>query len=334
MPWNIKNDLRCNRLALRYNTHIFDGNGFPTSGTTGTGVNTRTGIGADPGSIYIDYNTGTQFRNAGTAASPYWYPVNFDDRNIEGVGTDFRRFTTKAGSDTATIYQDKGTGVRIFGLGLGENDANTAQTLSHPAGGPLLTSGCDNQADYNVALGYGSTTALWTPAANGPLVVEANFTAITDILTRTFFLGFSGESIDALVTLVKGATVTMTFSPGGTTGDDVHGLFMGSALTAASSVFCPSVKGNAAASVTTTVAALDTASTVAAAATYNRWRLEIAADGAIRGFINKVQVIKKAAASAGLTTALCPVFQMANTTTTASLSMGVREFYAYAKRSV
>lgn len=334
--WNIKNDFRCNRLGLRYNTHIFDGNGFPTSGPTGTGVNSRTSIGVDPGSIYIDYNTGQQFKNHGTAASPYWYPVgDVGGRHIAGVSTDFAGVATTDGTSTAAFYYAT-NGVRHFGQGIEVNDADTAQTVSYPIGGPLLTSGCTNEANHVDALGYGGTAGLWSPATNGPMVIEANFTGITDILTRSFFLGFSGDADGAMANeidpVVTGATVTLTFSAVGTAGDNCAGLYMDSRMTAASTVFCVNNKANAAATQTATSAALTTAATVAAAATYNRWRVEIDASGHLRAFVNKVQV-KYVASALGTSLPVCPIFYMSNTTTTASLQMGVREFHCYAKRA-
>lgn len=309
---------------------VESGTGFPVSGTAGTTV--KGGKGAPASSIYIDETTGVQFWNEGTVASPYWSPVSFRQRGIVGVSTDGLNAGGRAGSATTASSYDAGTGVRYFGSGVEENDANTAITLSYPVGGPLLTVGTENQANKVEALGYGHTTALWTPATNGTLVIDATFTAITDILTRTFFLGFSGESAEALVPLVTGATVTMTFSAGGTTGDDVHGLFMDSRLTAASTIFLPTVKSNAAATISTTAAALTVAATMPAAATYTRWRVEIAANGTIYAFVNKV-LVKTVASGAATAVALSPAFFQSNTTTTAGLSMGVRRFATYAARA-
>jgi hypothetical protein len=324
--------LKAGAVQFPRGVRIFDGNGFPTSGPTGTGMGSA--VGAPVGSIYVDAETGTAFVNKGSVTSPYWYPVHCGQEGIAGIGTDFRNAHGNAagvdnylGGSAATSQKDEG--VLYFGLGRDET-TNTDVVPSSPVGGPIVTVGTENQANYCTALGL-STTALWTPVANGPLVIEANFTAITDILTRSFFLGFGGVFVTALQPLVTGATVTLTFSAATNAGDDVAGLFMDSRLTVAAGIFAPIVKANAVATVSTTVAALTVPSTLPAAATYSRWRVEIDAAGTFRAFINKAEVLKVASAST-TTTALSPAFIHANSTTTAALSMKVREFFAYAKR--
>ncbi len=322
--------------ARSFKTHagpeIVSGNGFPSSGPTGTTV--YNGVGATAGSLYLDEDSGVQFSNEGTAASPYWTPISMQQANIVGIRTDFAGGVGRLGTATTASSQDANLpGLRYFGAGIEENDAtNTVQAITYPVGGPLLTMITENQADKVTALGYGHTTALWVPATNGVMVIDASFTAITDILTRSIFLGFTGESAEAMAPAVAGATVTMTFNATGTQGDNVHGMFMDSRLTAASSIFLPSVKANAVASVSTTVAALTTASVVEAAATYQRWRLEIDASGNIRAFKDKVQV-HYVAAGASTSVALSPAFAQSNTTTTAALSLGVRRFGTWARRA-
>ncbi len=158
-----------------------------------------------------------------------------------------------------------------------------------------------------------------------------NFTGVTDILTRSFFLGFTGETAAAMKPPVAGATTTLTFQGTGTEGDNVHGLFMDSRLTAASDLFLVTVKANAVATMTAASAALTVAGTVPAAATYVRLRVEISAAGTLTAFVNKVQV-KTVASAVSTSVALSPAFGQANTTTTASLQCGVRSFGAWAKR--
>lgn len=46
------------------------GSGNPTNGTSGTGVGK-----AAPGSVYMDYLNGVEWRNVGTKASPTWTPT-------------------------------------------------------------------------------------------------------------------------------------------------------------------------------------------------------------------------------------------------------------------
>ncbi len=332
MNFGANRSIRAKSFKTLAGPEFVAGNGFPSSGTTGTTV--YNGVGASAGSVYMDEDSGVQFVNEGTAASPYWSPTSMEQRGIVGVRTDFSGAVGRLGTATTASSQDANVpGLRYFGTGIEENDAtNTVQAITYPVGGPLLTMITENQANKLMALGYGHTTPLWVPATNGVMVIDVTFTAITDILTRSIFCGFTGESAEAMKPPVAGDTVTMTFEATGTEGDNVHGLFMDSRLTAASSLFLPSVKANAAATVTTTVAALTTASTIPAAATYTRLRLEIDASGNLRAFKDKAQ-IHLVAAGASTSVALSPAFAQANTTTTATLSLGVRRFSTWAKRA-
>jgi len=310
---------------------IFSGAAFPKSGTAGTTV--RDGKGAQPGSIYLATTNDVAFVNEGTEASPYWTPVSMDQRGITGVDTDFGDCTGRAGTVTSSSSLDaSNTRLKYFGNLISENDANTAFTVSYPIDGPLLTLGTENQDEAFSALGTGSTAALWKPNVNGTMVIDVNFTGITDIITRSIFCGFSASQDAALEEPVSGSTVTLTFEATGTEGDNVHGLVMDSQLTAASDFFLATNAANAAATQTTADAALTVAGVMPAAATYVRTRVEIDADGAIRAFVDKVLVKTLAAASATVGTALSPVFGQGNTTTTASLQLGVRRFGAWAAR--
>ena len=308
------------------------GTGFPTSGTSGTTV--RNAAGAPASTIYIDETTGTMFFNEGTVASPYWSPMGVNQRGIVGVMTDFSDLVGSAGTETTAFYYDKG--VRFFGQGIEVNDVDTAVTISYPLGGPLATVGTTDEANHVMALGYGGTAGLWAPATNGVMVIDATFTGITDILTRAFFLGFSGDANGAMANeidpVVTGATTTLTFSAVGTAGDNVHGLFMDSRLTAASTFFLATNKANAAATQTTADAALTVAATMPAAATYTRLRIEIDTAGNLRAFVNKV-LVKTVLLAATPTKVLQPIFYQANSTTTAALKMGVRRFGTWAARA-
>lgn len=319
---------RVGSLQLKNNARIVDGAGFPSSGTSGSG------LGAPVGSIYIDVTNMVEFVNEGTAVSPYWTPLSMAQRGIVGISTDFSGGVGRLGTATTASSQDANLpGLRYFGTGIEENDAtNTIQAITYPVGGPLLTMITENQADKLMALGYGHTTALWTPATNGVLTIDVNFTGITDIITRSIFCGFTGESAEAMKPPVAGSTTTLTFEATGTEGDNVHGLFMDSRLTAASTLFLATNSANAAATQTTASAALTVAGSIAAAATYQRLRVEISAAGKLTAFVNKVQV-KTVADAVSTSVALSPAFAQANTTTTAALSLGVRRFGCWAKRA-
>ena len=309
----------------------YSGTGFPKSGTAGATV--RDGFGAPPGSTYVDITNDVLFVNEGTAVSPYWTPVSMDQRGITGLATDFSNCTGRLGTATTTSSADASLPqLRYAGNLIDQSDANTAMTISYPLANPLLTLGTENQDGGFSYLSIGSTTAEWKPNVVGMMVVEATFTGITDILTRSIFCGFTASKDVALLEPVTGATTTLTFSATGTEGDNVHGLVMDSQLTSASTWFLATNAANAAATQTTASAALTVAATMPAAATYVRTRVEIDTDGAIRAFVDKVLVKTLAAASATVGTALAPIFGQGNTTTTASLQLGVRRFAAWAVR--
>lgn len=311
-----------------------DHDGFPISGTAGSTVNSA-GNGVPPGSVLVDKNTGVMFVNEGTTASPYWTPVSFEQRGLTGIGTDFKRWTTQDGTSTASNLIDVGTGLKTFGQGLEVNDADTAMTVSYPIGGPLLTFGTTNEANHSSSLGLPGTAGLWKPATNGVMVVDINFTGITDILTRAFILGFQGDANgaqeEALDPIATGLTTTITFSAVGSAGDNIAALIMDSRLTAASTIFALNNKADAAATQTTTSAALTVAATMPAAATYSRWRVEVDAAGNAYFFVDKV-LVKTVALALTPTVAHKPVFQMVNTTTTAALQCGIRNFATWSKR--
>ena len=322
--------LKAGKLRTTNNTTILDGTAFPKSGTAGTGFGD-----AYPGSIYVDTTKDTLFVNEGTLASPYWTPVSIGQFGITGVMTDFGNCTGRLGTATTTSSLDASLPSLKYGGNLiDQNDANTAMTVSYPLNGPLLTLGTENQDGGFSYLSHGALgdVPLWKPNVNGTMVIDVNFTGITDILTRSIFCGFSASTDAALAEPVTGATTTLTFCATGTQGDNVHGLVMDSQLTAASTLFLATNAADAAATQTTTSAALTVAATIAAAATYNRLRVEIDPDGAIRAFKDKVLVKTLAAASATVGTALSPIFGQGNTTTTASLQLGVRHFHAWAAR--
>lgn len=304
--------------------------GFPTSGTSGTGAGTT----AASGALVRDTGSGVVFVNEGTLASPYWTPISFNQRGLVGLLTDWNGASGRAGSATTDNSIDT-NGVKYFGQGIEVNDADTAMTVSYPIGGPLLTFGTTNETNHSSSLGLGGTAGLWKPGTNGVMVADITFTGITDILTRAFILAFQGDDVgaqeEALDPIVTGSTTTLTFSAVGNAGDNLAGLIMDSRLTAASTIFAFSNKANAAATQTTASAALTVAATMPAAATYTRWRVEIDTAGDMRVFVDKV-LCKTVTGALTTTVAHKPVFQMVNTTTTASLQCGIRRFGTWAKR--
>lgn len=320
-------------------TALFDGDNAvvvksataPISGTAGTGAATF----AAPGALLRCTANNVIYVNEGTLASPYWTPIGFNQSGLVGINTDFANWTTQDGTSTASNITDIGTGLKTFGQGLEVNDVDTAMTVSYPIGGPLLTFGTTNEANHSSSLGLPGTAGLWKPGTNGTMVVDITLTGITDIVTRAFILAFQGDATgaqeEALDPILTGATTTLTFSAVGSAGDNLAGLIMDSRLTAASTLFAFQNKADAAATETTAAAACDVASTFPAAATYCRLRVEIDTAGNMYCFKDKVLIATKALALTP-TVAHKPVFQMVNTTTTASLQCGIRRFGAWASR--
>lgn len=316
-----------NQLQLDNGVRVLDGHGGPTSGLTGTGVSD--GNAPAKGSLYVDHTNGAVYVNESSSASQvYWSPIRVPQPGVVGVQTDFSRSAGLAGTSTAATYNDDG--VRYFGQGIETNDADTDIVVSYPVLGPLLTVNVTNETNHIEALGFGGATALWNPGTYGPLVIDVNFTSITDILARSFFVGFNGEVADAMNPCVTSDTITHTFEAAGTTGDNVHGLVMDSRLTDADVLSLVTNKANAAATQTVADSALTVASNMPAAATYVRLRVEIDAAGNLRAFVNKAEV-KKVLLAVSTTVKLSPAFYI-STTENVTKSMAVRNFAAYAVR--
>ena len=265
------------------NVMMFRGTGGPTSGTTGTG------FGVVPaGAFYQDRATGTLYVNEGTQASPYWTPVSFHQPQLLGVYEDFRGPAVKAIADT-TFSLNGASGIRCFGQGLADVDSGCVKGTDVEGAhvGNIRTT---NEDEHVVALGMGSSVAQMQPDTHGPLVVDITWSQLTDILTRRIFVGFMGEAADAMDPVATGATTVITFSAGGSTGDDLAGIFMDANLTDGDGLFLAHNKSNAAATIATTATGVDLSQTLAAAATYQRMRVEVDILGNVRAFIDKVEV--------------------------------------------
>ena len=143
-----------------------------------------------------------------------------------------------------------------------------------------------NETAHLLALGMGEhEVANIQPDGNGPAVIDVEFSHVSAITDRATAIGFIGTLADALVEPVTGATTTLTLVQ-----DDVAVMIQDSGLTDADGIFLATNKGNAAASVDTTDTGVDLSQTIAAAGTYQRWRAELAEDGDVTVFIDKVQV--------------------------------------------
>jgi hypothetical protein len=265
------------------NVMMFRGEGGPNSGTTGTGF----GV-VPPGAFYQDRNTGTLYVNEGTKASPYWTPVSFSQPNLLGVYEDFRGPAVKAIADTTTGL-NAASGIRTFGQGIAETDSGCVKGTD-VEGSHVGNMRTTNEDEHVVALGMGTSVAVLQPDTHGPLVVDVLWSQLTNILTRRIFVGFTGEAADAMDPVATGATTVITFSSGGTTGDDMAGIFMDANMTDADALYLAHNKSNAAATIATTATGVDLSTNLAAAATYQRMRVEVDLLGNVRAFVDKTQV--------------------------------------------
>jgi len=238
---------------------------------------------AEPGELLIDTTNLVVYFNEGTRASPYWTPISFDQPNLLAWHTDFRDAVGKALSDTAGTAV-LASGVRVHGQGIAETDSGLTIAGVAEVGpvGSLITT---NEDAHVAALGVGDTSLPMQPDVNGPLVIDVTFTHNTAITLRATFCGFIGASANALDPVVTGATTTLTLVL-----DDLVGIFQDVGLTDGDGLFLPHNKSNEAASLETTATGVDLSTTIAAAGTYQRWRVEISAAGVATAFVDKVQV--------------------------------------------
>lgn len=250
--------------------------GAPSSGTSGT----LAGL-AEAGAELWDTTNSVMFVNEGTRTSPYWTPVSFDQRGLFGVWTDFRDRAGKAHADTAAAAFLVGSGVRVFGQGVAETDSGLVVGTAGEGGslGRLTTT---DEAAHTIAIGMEAGTMQ--PDQHQQLVVDVDLTHVSAVTERAMFVGFLGTAADALDPAVTGSTVTATLVQ-----DDLAGVFFDSGLTAATTLFGVHNKSDEAA---TQALGTDgnTGTTIAAAGTFQRIRVEINAGGDMTVFVNKAQV--------------------------------------------
>ena len=111
------------------------GSGAPTNGTSGTGVGK-----AGPGSLYVDYASGTWYVNTNTKASPTWTAGTTLSGAISGTTGTFSgaiTFTNATGS--GFVRSTSATASSGYATGAGgaitqQTDATTGVTLSKPCG--------------------------------------------------------------------------------------------------------------------------------------------------------------------------------------------------------
>src|SRR3990167_8995934 len=293
------------RLAFSGGGQVASGSTAPLSGTSGTP------LGMPQGSVYV--YTGTTgpvvYTNEGTATSPYWTPVHYDQPGLRGWHTDIRDGVGEALADTDAALL-LASGVRVHGQGIAETGSGMVVTYTAELGAIARLTTTDEDA-HTMALSPGSTGTVlpMQPDTHGPLVIDVEFAHVTAITLRATFAGFIGAIADALDPAVTGGTTTLTLVL-----DDLAGLFQDVGLTDTDGVFAPHNKSDEAASIATTAAGVDCASTMAAAGTYQRWRVEISRAGVMTGFIDKAQVTRIAAAL-DVDEEVAPTFYIESTST-------------------
>lgn len=320
-------------MHLKVPTALVDGDmtvvlpvsGFPTSGTSGTGAGTY----AAPGVLVRDTETGVVFVNEGTLVSPYWTPAGFAQRGLFGWYADFRDGVGKAHADTGATATIAGSGARVHGEGIAETDSGLVVTMSDQGAIGRLTTTDEDAHTAVLSVGAG-TTPVFQPDQNGTIVVDALVAHVSAITLRSLFLGVCGSAADALAEVCTGDTVTISFA--NTIGDDVAGLFFDTSLTDGDRYFAPHDKGNANASIATTATGVDTGVDVAAAGTFQRLRVEVDADGAVRMFINKALVATFAAGTLDADEEIQPVLILGSASA-AVKSIDVKHFGAWGARA-
>jgi hypothetical protein len=306
-------------ILLAGGQSLFSGVGAPVSGTSGTGRGT-----AGTGSRYINRSNGAMYWNEGTAAAPYWTPVDLSQDVFLGVRTDFRSGLGKAVADTAAsaLIAD-GSGVRVHGQGIAETDSGL--TVAFAEGGPVASLITTDELEHTAALSHGDTTPQFQPDTHGPLVIDCDIAMSSAITARSLFVGFVGIIADAIDPPVTGATVTATLVL-----DDLAGVIFDTGLTAAARLYAVHNKSDAAASQNVTTGGRDTGVDFPAAGTYCRLRVEISAAGAMTIFKNKVQVASVAAAL-DVDEEVAPVL-LVRSLATATKTMLVKRFAAWGYR--
>lgn len=290
--------------------------GPPTSGTSGTLADR-----CEPFDLLMDATNGVLFVNEGTRVSPYWTPVGFGQFPLFGVHTDFRDQAGKAVANTDAEAIIPGSGLRVFGQGVEVDDSGLVAQAAGEGGivGRITTT---NEAAHLVALGMDA--GVMQPDAHKLLVIDVELSNVSAITARALFVGFLGTAADALDPAVTGATTVATLVQ-----DDLAGLHMDSGYTDADRIYGVHNKSNAAATQDLTADG-DTETDLAAAGTYQRFRVEINEDGDMLGFVDKVQVYSQAAALDADEECSPVVYLESNSA--ANVSADVRRISAYAYR--
>lgn len=260
--------------------------GPPRSGTTG---GTCAGA-AETGDLLTDITNGVVYVNEGSQASPYWTPAGYDQAALFGVHNDFRDTVGKALADTAAGVILAGSGLRVFGQGVEVNGDSGLVVQAAAEGGYVARIHATNETDHLIAVGMAA--GVMQPDQHGQLVIDVELTNVSAITLRAMFLGFLGTAADALDPALTFATTVATLVQ-----DDLAGLCFSVDLTDVDRIFGVHNALNADASQDLTVDG-DTGVNIAAAGTYQRFRVEITSAGVMTAFIDKAEVYTVVGASA------------------------------------
>lgn len=294
----------------------------PTSGPTGTGAGTF----GWPSALLFCSLSKALFVNEGTLASPYWTPANFNAVGLTGYHANFANNVGKALADTAA-YADLGQGIKVAGSDVTQTDSGLVITNdSNGRIGRLTVTATSGKC---ISLSPCGTAAMFKPTGNGPFVVDSEFTNVSAVTLRDIFLGFVTTNANTDATNVTATTATVSFAA--SIGDDVAGIFMGSALTLSTNLMCIHDKANSNATQLVSASGVNSGLTMPAAGTYGRFRVECDEYGGVRYFFNKAQ-IGYAAAALTLTTAVTPRFYLGSNSA-AVKSVDMKHFSTWGVRA-
>ena len=288
--------------------------GPPSSGTAGTLAGE-----IEPGAILHDTLNGVVFVNEGTKLCPYYTPLPYAQPQLFGVNTDWRDQIGKALADTGAAAFVGGSGLRIFGQGIAETDSG-AVISANGEGGAVMRLTSTNEDAHLVAIG--TAAGIMQPDQHQLLVVDVEVTQVTAITTRACGLGFLGTAADALDPPATSATTVATLVQ-----DDMCIMYFDTDFTDGDQFYIAHNKSNAAATMTAVATAVD----CAAAATYQRLRVEIAEDGDATFFIDKDQVSSVVAIALDVDEECSPVFFIESETTAVAIC-DVKRFATWAYR--
>ncbi len=292
--------------------------GPPRSGTTG-----GTGRGdAEPGDLLVDKTNHVTYVNEGTKASPYWTPVGYDQAGLFGAHTDFRDLVgvAVAGNDNDVVLA--GSGVRVFGQGAEEADSGLVVQAAVEGGSAGRITATDQDL-HLIALGL--EAGVMQPDQHGTLVIDVELSQVSAITLRAMFVGFVGIAPGDMDPPVSGGTTSAVLNQ-----DDLAGLFFDVGFTDGDALFGVHNALNADATQDLTADGDTGPTNIAAAGTFQRFRVEITAAGVMTAFVDKAEVYTVVGASA-VAEELSPVVCL-ESTSTAVKSLDVRRIAMWANR--